>query len=45
MVLLPMLDGIGYQESQDIAEAAIAAFDFGDVQKAQIRQRLQSVAN
>lgn len=45
MVLLPMLDGIGFQESQDIAEAAIAAFDFGDDQKAQIRQRLQSVAN
>lgn len=45
MVLLPMLDGIGYQESEDIAEAAIAAFDFNDDQKAQIRRRLQSVAN
>jgi 5-methylcytosine-specific restriction protein B len=45
MVLLPMLDGIGFQESQDIAEAAIVAFDFGEIQMAQIRQRLQSVAN
>ncbi len=44
MVLLPMLDGIGYQESQDIADAAISAFSLDEPQKAQIRARLQSVA-
>jgi MoxR-like ATPase len=44
MVLLPMLDGILYQDAMSIAEAAITAFAFNEVEQAQIKARLESVA-
>ena len=44
MVLLPMLDGIIQREADDLAEAAIKAFDLEGDMPNRITERLKSVA-
>ncbi len=44
MVLLPMLDGIVLQDAQNIADAAIAAFQLAGVDADRMTRRLQAVA-
>jgi 5-methylcytosine-specific restriction protein B len=44
MVLLPMLDGVVFQDATNIADAAIAAFGLAGVEADRVKRRLETVA-